>query len=406
MAMRFICSGGIRASGRWNFVETLHLANFLKMIFSFSLFVLLVFLLSRESSTSHKLVSGKSSNAGATAPFVDSDGSGSATRSTFTNPLLPTGPDPWMISEKGVYYYTNTTGVNITLWKTKSPVDLKTAEKEIVWTPSPGKPYSHELWAPELHHLNGKWYVYFAADDGRNQSHRIWVIENSASDPLRGKWTLRGKVSDPSNKWTIDASVFEDAGRLYLIWSGWEGNEDGRQDIYIGRLKNPWTVEGRRVRISSPQYLWERIGDINLDHSGSTRHVDVNEGPEILEHGDRIFLIYSASGCWTDAYKLGMLTATAGSDLLKASSWKKSPEPVFQGSADNRVYAPGHNGFFKSPDGKQDWILYHANPEPGQGCGSQRSPRAQPFVWDSDGRPNFGTPVALTTALPRPSGDY
>jgi GH43 family beta-xylosidase len=87
----------------------------------------------------------------------------------------------------------------------------------------------------------------------------------------------------------------------------------------------------------------------------------VNEGPEILTHGDKMFLVYSASGCWTEYYALGMLTTSIDSNLLDAASWKKSTQPVFQSSPAAHAYGTGHNSFFKSPDGKEDWILYHAN---------------------------------------------
>ena len=108
---------------------------------------------------------------------------------------------------------------------------------------------------------------------------------------------------------------------------------------------------------------------------------------------DKLFIVYSASGCWTDFYALGVLTASADGDLMDAASWKKSAQPVFKQSLENKVFAPGHNSFFKSPDGKEDWILYHANSEPGQGCGKHRSPRAQKFTWNADGTPFFGEPV-------------
>ena len=88
--------------------------------------------------------------------------------------------------------------------------------------------------------------------------------------------------------------------------------------------------------------------------------MNVNEGPVALQHDDQTFIIYSASYCATADYKLGMLTYTGG-DPLAAASWVKDPEPVFQRSDANGVYGPGHNGFFKSPDGTEDWIVYHAN---------------------------------------------
>ena len=160
-------------------------------------------------------------------------------------------------------------------------------------------------------------------------------------------------------------------------------------------------MEGRRARISTPQYPWEKVGD--LEKAGEPPHLDVNEGPEVLHHGDKIFLIYSASACWTDHYALGMLEASARNDLLKRSSWRKSPEPVFWQSPEAGAYGPGHNTFFQSPDGKEDWILYHANPGPKQGCGGLRSPRAQRFRWKPDGTPDFGRPIPLTTPIERPA---
>lgn len=125
----------------------------------------------------------------------------------------------------------------------------------------------------------------------------------------------------------------------------------------------------------------------------------------MLQRGDKLFLIYSASGCWTENYCLGLLTADAGSNLLDPASWKKAPEPVFVARPEAKAFAPGHCGFFKSPDGKEDWIIFHANSESGQGCGRFRSPRAQRINWKADGTPDFGQPIPLTTPIRRPSGE-
>jgi GH43 family beta-xylosidase len=130
--------------------------------------------------------------------------------------------------------------------------------------------------------------------------------------------------------------------------------------------------------------------------------VNVNEGPQILKHKKKFYLIYSASGCWTENYSLGMLTFTGKKNLLDSSLWFKSPQPVFDQSPENGVYAPGHNSFFKSPDGKEDWILYHANSAPAQGCGKFRSPRAQRFTWNTKGIPYFGEPVKAGISIKAP----
>lgn len=331
---------------------------------------------------------------------------------TLTNPLKSSGPDPWVVTRDGWYYYMNSTSGNLTIWKTRRIENLANAEKTVVWTPPAGEAYSKELWAPELHWLDGKWYIYFAADAGHNEDHRIYVIENASEDPTKGTWTLKGKVADAMDKWAIDATVLEPSkatgGKMYILWSGWEGDTNGVQSIYIAQLKNPWTIEGKRTRISTPQYAWEKVGDLNATDGRTIQdlpHVDVNEGPEVLEHGDKVFLIYSGSACWTNYYELGMVTASLRSDLLDAGSWTKAAAPVFRQNPEGGAFGTGHNGFFKSPDGKEDWIIYHANPGPNEGCGNMRSPRAQPFTWKPDGTPDFGRPVPAGQAIAPPTGE-
>ncbi len=322
---------------------------------------------------------------------------------TFTNPLLPVGPDPWSIYHEGYYYYTNSTGNSLKLWKTRGISQLKDAPSKVVWRPPATGPNSHDIWAPELHFFRGKWYFYYAADAGTNASHRMWVLENSSPDPLEGTWVDMGQITDATNRWAIDGSVFENKGQLYMVWSGWDAEGNGRQDIYLAHMRNPWTIDSPRTLVSKPTYAWEKYGD--LTDPNDPAHVDVNEGPEVIHHGHDLVLVYSASGCWTDYYALGALKAADTADLLQASSWVKSPEPILKQSAVAGVYATGHNSFFKSPDGTQDWILYHANAQPGQGCGDRRSPRAQPFSWTPAGYPHVGEPVAIDKPLARPSGE-
>ncbi len=314
---------------------------------------------------------------------------------TFTNPLLNSGPDPYVVIKDSVYYYTHTLGNRIALWKTKKMSELKNAPVQNIWTAPPTGAGSKNIWAPEVHFINNKWYAYYAADDGNNANHRMYVLENSAADPLSGTWNEKGKISDPTDKWAIDGTVLEQNNQLYFIWSGWEGNVDVKQNLYIAKMLNPWTIEGERVMISSPTYNWETIGS-----------PDVNEGPGVLKNSSgKVFLTYSASGCWNDDYSIGLLTLKDGGDPLVAQNWTKTPMPVFTKNPSGGAFGPGHNAFFKSPDGTEDWILYHANPASGQGCGNARSPRMQKFTWNADGTPNFGQPVSIGAAIKKPSGE-
>ena len=315
-----------------------------------------------------------------------------AQENTFTNPLLPSGADPFSFYKDGFYYYTHTTANTIDLWKTRNLADLKSAEHTTIFRPPAGTHFSKHIWAPEIHFLQGKWYAYFAADSGKNEGHRMYALENASADPMKGEWTFKGRVADPSDKWAIDGNLFEYKGQLYMIWSGWEGDKDARQDIYIAKMKNPWTIDGHRVMLSKPEYEWEKSG----------QKVIVNEGPQALMHKGKLMIVYSASGCWTDHYALGLLRFSGKGSPLDSAAWTKHPEPIFKTNTANKVFAPGHNSFFQSPDGKEDWILYHANSAPGLGCGGKRSPRMQRFTWTKDGMPVFGEPVAEGVVLERP----
>ncbi|CCH02784.1 Alpha-N-arabinofuranosidase [Fibrella aestuarina BUZ 2] len=313
---------------------------------------------------------------------------------TFTNPLKPSGPDPWVLQKDGWYYYMNTTGRDLTLWRTQNLADLGQAERKVIFTPPAGTGYSRELWAPEIHHLDDRWYVYFSADSLNNLSHRVWVIENPAADPFTGTWTVKGKIGDADDHWAIDMSVFDFRGKRYAVWSGWEGRKNGRQDIFIGEMTNPWTLKkGRRYKISQPEYDWEKHGDVPADwqKNGEVPQIWVNEGPEALQHDGRLFLAYSANACWLD-YCLGLLTYRGKGSLLNPKNWTKMPQPAFVQAPENGVYAPGHGGFFTDGAG-QNWMIYHANANPNDGCGNKRAPHIQPFTWNADGTPNFGKPI-------------
>jgi GH43 family beta-xylosidase len=318
-------------------------------------------------------------------------------KDSFTNPLLPSGPDPWVIQQDTMYYYMNTLGNRIAVYSTSRMSELSNARLTTIWTPPVSGAFSKEIWAPELHQFGGKWYMYFAADDGSNVNHRLYVLENDAADPLAASWVFKGKIADTANdNWAIDASAFEFNNQLYLIWSGWPGAANTEQDIYIAKMSDPLTVSGPRVMISSPVFQWEKEGAPPA----------VNEGPEpILNSDGQLFLTYSASGCWTDNYCLGLLTLKKGGDPLNAADWTKTPEPVFGSQPANGAYSPGHNGFFVSRDGKENWLIYHANSSAAEGCGDTRNPRMQAFSWNSDGTPEFRSPVQINVPLARPSGE-
>jgi GH43 family beta-xylosidase len=315
---------------------------------------------------------------------------------TFYNPLLSSGPDPWIYKKDGVFYFTSTNAVNITLWATPAISDLGKASAKVVWSPPSTGPNSKNIWAPELHYLQGKWYLYYTAGASSDLgTQRCFVLENTGDDPMSGTWVDKGKIGDPAaNFFAIDGTVMEYKGKMYFIWSGQLSASDVTQRLYIAEMSNPWTLKTARVQLSKPDYGWEKNGS------------SVNEGPEaLISPSGTAFVVYSGSNCATDEYGLGMLRLKDDGDPLNPADWTKSAAPVFSKSVNNNVFGPGHNGFFKSKDDKENWIVYHANNQTGQGCGGTRSPRIQKFIWNADGTPNFGEPLAISTQLTKPSGE-
>lgn len=312
----------------------------------------------------------------------------SVKKTSYTNPLTDDGgtyADPWLIRAGTKYYYCSASPDNsIVIKQSDDPTTILESESKPIWNAPVNQNYSKEIWAPELHYIAGRWYVYFAADDGDNANHRMYVLAGGTDkqNPLAEKFTFKGKVAAKTDRWAIDGTVMTLNDKLYFIWSGWEGNENVAQNIYIAKMSDPTTISGERVLISEPDQPWERHGEPY-----------VNEGPEILKHGDTVSLVYSASGSWTDDYCLGLLALT-GDDPLSQSSWQKKTKPVFKKT--DTVFGPGHASFITSPS-NQAYIVYHAAAE--QGSGWDRNIRMQPFEWSKSGRTDFGQPVAPETKL-------
>jgi GH43 family beta-xylosidase len=314
---------------------------------------------------------------------------------TFANPLSAHGPDPWLQYYNGFYYLATTTwNRTITMRRSRTLGGLASAAETVIFNLT--RPNgAGTMWAPEFHLLNGpsgqRWYLYYVAgqEPFNLGTQRIHVLESAGLDPM-GPYTFKADMLDPqqNNTWELDPSILQLNGQLYLLGTFYNGS----QPNFIRPLSNPWTASGTRRILSSPTNSWETVGGA------------VNEGAEVLQRNGRTFIVFSASHCSTPDYKLGILTYNGG-DPLQQSSWVKSSQPVFQRSNANGVYGPGHNGFFKSPDGTEDWIVYHANNSAGGGCDMNRTTRAQKFTWNADGTPNFGTPVSLSTRLPVPSGE-
>jgi len=306
-----------------------------------------------------------------------------------SNPIVKQRADPWVYKHTDGYYYMTASVPEydrIELRRSKSIQGLSTALPKVIWKrPSSGIMGGH-IWAPEIHFISGKWYIYFSAGTSSNQFDiRLYVLECADSNPVDGTWIERGKLKTNWESFTLDATTFEHNGVRYLVWAQNDSKIDSNTNIYIAKMNGPLAITGDQVMISTPDYAWEKVG------------YKVNEGPAILKKNGRIFMTFSASA--TDSnYCMGLLTASDASDLLNPNSWKKSPNPVFQTNTSTSQYGPGHNSFTTSQDGTVDIMIYHArnyrNIIGDPLYDPNRNTRAQRVNWNRDGTPNFGIPVA------------
>ena len=313
------------------------------------------------------------------------------------NPIVLQRADPYVIRYKGTYYFTGSYPAfdRIALRKASRLEDLQRAEEVVIWEKHETGPMSHLIWAPELHRIQNKWYIYFGAapNDGQSDdtfNHRIFCLENEAEDPTTGTWVERGKVETGMDTFSLDATSFELNGSQYLVWGQQDLDIPGHSNLYIARMENPWTLATTPVMLAKPEYDWECI------------RFKVCEGPAVITHDDHIYITYSASGTGPE-YAMGMLTADLDADLLDAASWSKSPNPVFTTNAEAHMYGPGHNSFTKAEDDVTDVMVYHVRNyteivgdplyEPNrQAC-------AKTISWGTEG-PIFGKPEAMTRWTP------
>ncbi len=309
---------------------------------------------------------------------------------SLVNPLIQQRADPHVIRHTdGNYYLTATVPEydRIVLRRSATLGGLATAQEHVIWTRHTQGEMAAHIWAPEIHHIDGKWYVYFTA--GRSDdvwAIRLYVLENANADPASGNWIEKGQLKTAFESFSLDATTFELRGQRYLVWTQRPLEPQGAgTDIYIARMRNPWTIELPQVSISSPTLDWEVRGH------------KVNEAPAVLVRNGRVFITFSASA--TDAnYCVGLLTAQADANLLDRSVWKKSPQPVFVSNESTRQYGPGHNSFTVAEDGATDLLVYHArNYKEIEGeplNDPNRHTRVQRLEWNADGTPRFGVPLA------------
>lgn len=305
--------------------------------------------------------------------------------------------EPWILQRADPYVYKHTDGTyyftasvpaydTVVLRSSKTLAGLAEAEEKVLWRKHKSGPMSKHIWAPEIHYLFGKWYIYFAGGEIDNEWEiRPYVLECQGDDPMQDEWIEKGKMVRAEGDefsfeaFSLDATVFENKGRWYYIWAEKVGVGKQISNLYIAEMENGYTLKTIQVLLTTPDYDWERHG------------FWVNEGPGIIKHNGKIFMTYSASETGIQ-YCVGMLTADEDADLLDPRSWTKERYPVLATNEEKGIYGPGHNSFTKDEEGN-DIIVYHARTEAEIVGNPLYNPNRHAMLmkvkWSENGRPVF-----------------
>ncbi|MGK7397407.1 MAG: glycoside hydrolase family 43 protein [Candidatus Cyclobacteriaceae bacterium M3_2C_046] len=301
----------------------------------------------------------------------------------FNNPIAEQRADPWVYKTKsGIYYFIATVPEydRIVLRKALSINGLKEAEEKEIWHKHEKGVMGHHIWAPELHKIAGKWYIYFAAGEAENiWNIRMWVLSNPSENPMEGSWKEEGMIVTKWNSFSLDATTFEHQGKRYLIWAQNIPGKEGTA-LLLSEMKDPLALTGPEVVLSQPEFNWEKM------------KYQVNEGPAVIKRNGKIFVTYSASAT-NHNYCMGLLWINEKDDLLDTVNWNKSPGPVFYTNEDLERFGPGHNSFTLAEDDETVVMIYHArnykNILGHELDDPNRASRARVVDWTSSGFPDF-----------------
>ena len=276
-------------------------------------------------------------------------------RTRYNTPFIAQRADPYVLLEGNQWYFTASVPAYdcIALRRAGTLEGLREAAETVVWRAHESGVMSQHIWAPELHRIDGAWYIYFAAGEKEDIWRiRPWVLRCADEDPLAGRWEECGMLTRADGDefsftdFSLDMTTFAHGGRRYCVWAEKVCVGKKISNLYIAEMASPTALSTPQMLLSAPSYAWERHG------------FWVNEGPSFLEHEGRAYLTFSASDT-SPAYCMGLLWADAGADLMDISAWHKLNRPVLRTDMEKGLLGPGHNTLFVGDDGRV-YTSYHA----------------------------------------------
>lgn len=317
---------------------------------------------------------------------------------TYTNPVYPHYmADPFVLRHNGRYYAYGTAPRS----DKGEAFPILYSNDLVHWTFAgyalPPLEGPTDYWAPEVAYADGRFYLYYSAGI-EDRGHRLRV---AVSDTPLGPFTDAGVSLTADEPFAIDAHPFRDRdGQWYLFYSPDFLTLDGDQrvgtGIVVDRLLDMQTLAGEPRVVVRPHADWQ-LFLAQRPMYGGVYDWHTIEGAATRVHNGRYYCFYSG-GAW-ERENYGVSYVVADHPLGPYRRPDGLDGPIFR-SVPGHIIGPGHNSFTESPDGKQEFIVYHA----WDAAMTARLMRVDRLTWDGD-RPALHGPTWTPQPLPFDTSD-
>lgn len=303
----------------------------------------------------------------------------------FEFPVAWHKADPCIGKWNGKYYFISTNDLDhehtIFMREADSIPGLVTAQQVKILDAYTYPHLGNLLWAPELHVIDDRLYVFHAGTPQaflEEQSH-VMALKEGGNPMKASDWEMPRRVvkKDGSPLYggegiTLDMTEFDAGGKHYVCWSQRQfAPVDQGAWLYIAGIdpREPWKLTTDPVLLSMPEYGW------------ANNHTFVDEGPFALMTKDRVYLTFSSAAV-DSTYVVGLLSADPGADLLNPENWVKENYPLLSSRSVEGEFGTGHNAYVTDDDGLV-WNTYHARP----GVNGPRSSGIRRVHFNTEGFP-------------------
>lgn len=283
---------------------------------------------------------------------------------TYTNPVgnITNIGDPFVLKDGKDYYLyaTSDAATGFKVWHSGDLVNWEEQGYAYDIVEQPQQWGMGDFWAPEVIKHKGTYYMTYSA---RNAEGHLQIAIARSDDPLGPFKDISTDIIKQDGSY-IDGDLFIDGDGtpyLYYVKDCSENILSGIHvsQIYVQQMNDELTqVIGEPKLLLQPDQEWEGLED---DYQW-------NEGPFILKHEDRYYLMYSAKFYASADYSIGY----AVSDHPMGPFVKSEDNPVLAKDLARGISGPGHNSVTVGPDGKTFYVIYHTHTNPDEPSGDRQ----------------------------------